>query len=129
VEENGARLNRGTTLAELHDLKNRLLSRTFRRKKPKVEVKTRTGGIKQAVVRSLELTDKPLALEEIHRACEDYLAQPVNYNTVKDCVHKHSRGKTPLFVRTSHGRYVFNVTPPEVPSYGQQVMRRRYPGK
>ena len=87
VELNGALLNRGTTLAELHELKNKLLSRASRRKKALTKVKARTGGIKQAVVRSIELSDKPLALGEIHRACQSSFGQPVNYNTVKDCVH------------------------------------------
>jgi hypothetical protein len=33
------------------------------------------------------------------------LGRRVNYATVKDCVHKHTRGREPIFERIRHGAY------------------------
>jgi hypothetical protein len=58
------------------------------------------------VIRTLELSSKPLSLEQIRQSCEQFLGRPVNRSTVKDCVHKHARGDNALFLRTQRGRYV-----------------------
>jgi hypothetical protein len=63
----------------------------------------RAGGIKAAVIEAVGET--PLTLREIHTRCEKLLGRRVRYRTVKDCVHKHARGRDPVFERIRHGVY------------------------
>lgn len=91
-----------------------------RRGRKKTEPLARAGDIKAAVIRSLELTDQPMRLRDIHAACEEHLGKSVRYETVKDCVHKHSRGPSPLFMRVGRGRYV-SYRPVDEVAYGLQA--------
>jgi hypothetical protein len=82
-----------------------ILTRKPRRRKKK-EIPQRAGDIKAAIIRALELSTDPMRLPQIHSACEEYLGRSVKYDTIKDCVHKHSRGQQPAFSRVSHGKYL-----------------------
>ena len=75
------------------------------RRIPKPVPPPRAGDVKTAVVQTLELSAVPMSLRDVHRACEKLLGREVLYTTVKDCVHKHSRGVRPRFNRVRHGLY------------------------
>jgi hypothetical protein len=77
-----------------------------RRIHKKKAIPRRAGDIKAAVIRTLELSADPVPIAQIHSACEEFLGRPIKYDTIKDCVHKHSRGSAAMFTRTSHGRYL-----------------------
>lgn len=77
------------------------------RRGQKPEPTARAGATKRAVIRALELANHPLRLREIHHACEEQLDRPVSYATVKDCVHKHARGREAILVRVGHGSYMY----------------------
>lgn len=94
-------------------------------KKAAPTAKPRTGDVKAAVVQTLELSAEPMSLRDVHMACEELLARQVPYNTVKDCVHKHSRGKVPIFKRVRRGLYQADA---DKPSTGLLLQRRRHPG-
>ena len=103
MELNGALLNRSAKYQELGLLVKTLLSH---RSKPMLRAPSpRAGEVKAAVVRALELSIEPMRLKDVHRACEELLDREVSYTTVKDCVHKHSRGERATFTRVAHGRY------------------------
>jgi hypothetical protein len=67
------------------------------------QLPSRAGGIKSAVIETIG--EAPLTLKEIHARCERLLGRCVCYATVKDCVHKHTRGSEPIFERIRHGAY------------------------
>ena len=104
MELNGALLNRAAKYRELGLLRSKLLARRKRRV-PEPVPPPRAGDIKAAVVQTLELSASPMRLRDVHRACENLLGREVLYTTVKDCVHKHSRGLSPKFSRVRHGLY------------------------
>ena len=97
-------MNRSPKYQELGLLRIKLLARRKRRV-PKPVPPPRAGDIKAEVVQTLERAAVPMSLRDVHRACEDLLGREVPYTTVKDCVHKHSRGVGPRFKRVRHGLY------------------------
>ena len=124
MELNGALLNHPAGYQKLSLLRSKLLARR-KRPVPKPVPQPRAGDIKTAVVQTLELSAVPMSLRDVHRACEELLGRKVPYSTVKDCVHKHSRGVGPRFKRVRHGLYEAD---PEATPYGLQVRRARHPG-
>lgn len=128
--ENGARLNRLRELVEL--LHARPARRVTKPPKPKA------GDVKAAVVRILELSVDPMSLRDVLGGCEAQLGRSVPYNTVKDCVFKHSRDESSLLIRTSHGCYTAKVgrsntqesssKGPESVSRQMAIRRRIHPG-
>ena len=104
MELNGALLNRSPKYQELGLLRSKLLAKRKRRV-AKAVLAPRAGDIKAAVVRTLEQSAVPMSLRDVHLASEELLSRQVPYTTVKDCVHKHSRGVNPRFKRVRHGIY------------------------
>ena len=104
MELNGVLLNRYAEYQTLGSLRSKLLAKRKRRVSKPVPP-PRAGDIKAAVVQTLELSAVPMSLGDVHRACENLLGRDVLYTTVKDCVHKHSRGVRPRFNRVRHGLY------------------------
>ena len=108
MELNGALWNPLETdkhgLARLVKLAAALLQRPARQKESTIS--PRIGEVKSAVIQVLEVADGPLSLGDIRQLSEELLGRPLNPSTVKDCVHKNSRGVNPLFSRIAHGRYV-----------------------
>ena len=104
MERNGALLNHPAEYQKLSLLRSKLLAKRKRRVSKPV-LPSRAGDIKAAVVQTLELSAVPMSLRDVHLACEQLLGRDVPYTTVKDCVHKHSRGVGPRFRRVRHGLY------------------------
>ena len=104
MELNGALLNHPAEYQKLSLLRSKLLAKRKRRISKPV-LPSRAGEIKAAVVQTLELSAVPMSLRDVHLACEELLGREVPYTTVKDCVHKHSRGVGPRFKRVRHGTY------------------------
>lgn len=131
VELNGALSNPSNwdEWAKFRKFLDTILTKS-RRQRKKTALPARAGDIKATVIRILELSDKPLRLTQIHASCEEHLDKSVKYETVKDCVHKHSRGPSPIFMRVGHGRYLPYrpiAEMSEVP-VGLMIRRRRHPG-
>ena len=97
-------MNRSAKYQELGLLLSKLRARRGRRV-PKPVPLPRAGDTKTAVVQVLELAAIPMSLRDVHLACEELLGREVPYTTVKDCLHKHSRGASPRFKRVRHGVY------------------------
>ena len=108
MELNGALWNPLENSKNLRELLGKIRELILRERPPlaRAALAPRIGEVKGAVVRVLELAEQPLSLGEIRGRCEDFLGRPVNDSTVKDCVHKLSRGSDPLFLRLARGRYV-----------------------
>lgn len=112
-------------MVEVRELQGLLVTILTRKPKKRKQsrVKARSGDIKAAVVQVLELSAKPLGLRDVHLAVEEILDQEVPYSTIKDCIHKHSRGDAPPFRRVRHGYYDADPI-----SQGLALQRQRHPG-
>lgn len=53
----------------------------------------------------LESAARPLRVQDIHRAVEDLIGEPVPCSSVKDALATHARGDNPRFRRTRRGCY------------------------
>lgn len=99
-------MNHPAEYQKLSLLRSKLLAKRKKRVFKSI-LPSRAGDIKAAVVQTLELSAVPMSLGDVHLACEELLGRQVSYTTVKDCVHKHSRGVFPQFkrvrgVKTAH---------------------------
>ena len=104
MELNGALLNRSANYQELGLLLDKLLARRGKRV-PKPVLPPRAGDVKAAVLQILTLSAVPIRLREVHQASEELLGRQVPYTTIKDCVHKHSRGADQELMRVRRGLY------------------------
>ena len=108
MELNGARSNPQGVLElfELCNLKRALLQRkgVRRRRRTKVQPRTRVP-ITKTITQVLELANyQPMAVKDIHRACEELLHQEVSYRSVKASLSEGS-GWNGHFVRIDWGMY------------------------
>ena len=100
-------MNRSAKYLELGLLRSKLLARRKRRI-PKPAPPFRAGDVKAAVLQILTLSAVPIRLREVHQASEELLGRQVPYTTIKDCVHKHSRGADQELMRVRRGLYEAN---------------------
>jgi len=108
MELNGALWNPLETSKSLSKLVGKVRE-LVRRQRPltmPTALPPRAGEVKRAVIQVLELSAQPISLAEIRQRCEQLLGRPANDSTVKDCVHKLSRGPEALLVRVERGRYI-----------------------
>lgn len=63
------------------------------------------GQVNELVMRVLQLETTGLRVREIHMRIELILGEPVSRSSVKNSVHRLSRGPNPRLVRIARGRY------------------------
>ncbi|HET7827441.1 MAG TPA: hypothetical protein VFK97_01065 [Candidatus Saccharimonadales bacterium] len=97
-----------------------ILTRKSRKRKEFV-VPPRLSELREAVVQILELAGRPMRKVEVHLACEELLGRSIHPNTVKNCLHRNSRGDRAVFRKVDRGLYE------NVPA-SLQIRRRRHPG-
>jgi len=56
-------------------------------------------------MRILSKTDSDLRVKDIQAAVEELPGGPVSRSAVKNYLHRHSQGASPLFERIARGRY------------------------
>ena len=104
MEESGARLNRDR-LCSAYLLSRALATRPEPKGRVETRVPRRAGAVKAAVIQVLASADGSLRAREIHEIAENLAGTPLSWNTVKDCLHKHSRRPDSPIERLGHGRY------------------------
>lgn len=104
MEEYGALLNRDR-LASAYALACSLAARPGPEAQAQSQIRPRTGTVQKAVVRALELADRPLRAREIHQTAQNLAGTSLSWNTVKDCLHRNARRLDSPVERVDHGRY------------------------
>jgi hypothetical protein len=104
MEENGARLNRDR-LARAYLLLCALARRRESEPQERSQIRRRAGTVQAAVIEALAGASGPLHAREIHAAAQIVAQEPLSWNTVKDCLHKHARRSDSPIERVSHGCY------------------------
>ena len=61
--------------------------------------------IRDTVVDTLTRAATPLRVRDVHSRVEQILGSEVSRSSVKNVLHRGSRGHTPLFERTTRGCY------------------------
>ena len=92
-------------LADAYLLAGSLAARPGPEAQPQSRLRRRAGAVQEAVLRVLAVADGPLRAREIHSAAQDMAGEPLSWNTVKDCLHKHARRPDSSIERVGHGRY------------------------
>jgi len=65
----------------------------------------RHGWVLEAVIRVLELHQRPMQAREVHAAVEALLGEPVRWASVKACLAANVTGSSARFRRVGPGRY------------------------
>ncbi len=123
VELNGALSNplERDKVLQLRQFLETILTKKRRRRKEST-VPPRLSELREVVVQILELADRPMRKAEVHLACEQLLGRSVQPNTVKNCLHRNSRGDRAIFKKVDRGQY-------ETVPASLQIRRRRHPGR